>query len=187
MKKLIMTSVAAAFATAFVYGAPTDDVKAAAKKLADAPNYAWTSATEIANSQFPSSPIEGVTEKGGYTVITRSFNGNESKTVRKGDAMALQGREGNWMTRDEMMQQFGGGGGGGGGGRSGRGGRGGFGMFGGGGQTNPAEDAVALAAEAKDLKSEGGAIVGTLGEEAVAQRLAFAAAKAPRRRTPPAP
>lgn len=160
--------------------APADDVKAAAKKLADAPNYAWTRTTEIANSQFPAMPAEGATEKGGYTVTKVTFNENSFLTVRKGEQSVSQDREGNWLTSEERRAQFanrGGGegssktGGSSGGGRSGRGGFTG-GMMGG-GQMNPAEELAALAGQAKNFKSADGALVAELDEAAVAQRLSL--------------
>src|SRR5436190_637328 len=121
MKKFVLPTLAV-FAAAIAQAAPADDVSAAAKKLADAANYGWSSTTEIANSQFPTSPVEGVTEKGGYTVTTRTFNGNTSQTVRKGDKATFQNQEGAWTTLEELQAARGAGGGGGGGGGRGRGG-----------------------------------------------------------------
>lgn len=169
MKTLIIPCVAAAFAASFAFAAPVDDVKAAAKKLSDAPTYAWTQTTENAGGGggFGSGPTSGVSEKNGYTVITREGQNGATQTVRKGEQVVMQGREGQWMTRDEMMAQFGGGQGGQGGGQ--RGGRGG--MFGGG--VNPAEEIVALVDSAKDLKVADGVITGSLPEDTVAQRLSF--------------
>ena len=171
MKKLLLPCLAAAFATTIAQAAPADDIKAAAQKLADAPNYAWTRTTEIANSQFPSMPIEGMTEKGGYTVTTMRFNENSFQTVRKGEQSVSQDREGNWLTSEERRAQFANAGGGGG--TAGRGsGRGGFG-FGGSSQQNPAEEIKTLLDQAKNFKTADGAIVGELSAEAVAQRLTF--------------
>lgn len=163
--------------------APADDVKAAAKKLADAPNYAWTRKTEVANSQFPAMPTEGATEKGGYTVTKVTFNENSFLTVRKGEQSVSQDREGNWLTSEERRAQFASRGSGGGSSKSGatggssgggRSGRGGFtgGMMGG-GQMNPAEELAALAGQAKNFKTADGAVVADLDEAAIAQRLSF--------------
>ena len=154
----------------FSSAAPADDLAAATKKLVDAPNYSWTATTEMANSQFPAMPSEGVAEKGGFSVVTRTFNDNKSQTVRKGTEVVMQNRDGDWVTMEEMRAQFGGGqrGGGGapggGGQRGGGGGGGGRGGFGGGmfgGVANPAEGVAALAAKLKDLKLVDGALVGT--------------------------
>lgn len=148
--------------------APADDLAAAARKLAAAPNYAWTATTEIANAPFPAMPLEGVAEKGGFTVTTRTFNGNTAQTVRKGTAVVMQNRDGEWMTMEEMRAPFAGGAPGGAGGQRG-GGRGGLGggMLGGAG--NPAEIVAALAARIKDLKVADGALVATAsGDDAAA-------------------
>lgn len=178
MKNLLAPCLAVAFATSLLHAAPTDDVAAAAKKLADAPNYGWTVTTEFANSQFPAFPSEGVTDKGGYTVITTSFNGNTRQTVRKGDQFVTQNRDGEWMTLEEMRQQFAGAGGAGGaggaaGGAGRAGGRGGFGMFGGGAQQDFAKDVANLAGKIKDAKVADGAIVGTLSPDDAASLLTF--------------
>lgn len=172
MKTPLLPCLAAALATAVLHAAPADDIKAAAQKLAGAPSYAWTRTTEIANSQFPSMPSEGVTEKNGYTVTTVRFNENSFQTVRKGEQSVSQDREGNWLTAEERRAQFQNAGGGGGTGGRGAG-RGGFGFFGGGAQPNPAEEIATLVGQAKNLKSADGAIVGELSEEAVTQRLSF--------------
>jgi hypothetical protein len=179
MKKLIFSSLAALVAVV-AHAAPADDVSAAAKKLADAPNYAWTRTQEVANSQFNFGPSEGATEKDGFTVTKASFNGNDIVTARKGDQRVTKGQDGNWLTPEELRAQFqGGGGGNGGGGRGGRGG--GF----GGGQQNPAEELAALVGQTKDLKATDGIITGTLSEEAVAPRLSLGGGRGGQ--TPPAP
>lgn len=172
--KSLLTLIAVGLATVIARGAPADDVSAAAKKLADAPNYSWTATTQNngggggggGGRGFGAGPVSGKTEKGGYTLTSRKFQDNEIQTLRKGDQFATQNfQSGEWQSPEEMRAAFGGGGGGAGGGRGGRGG--GFGAN----QTNPAEDAVALAEAAKDLKVVDGAIVGTLSSEAVGPRL----------------
>lgn len=157
--------------SASAFAAPSDDLTAAAKKLADASNYAWTTTTEMGDNSFP---VDGVTEKGGYTVITRSFNGNSTQTVRKGTEVVTQNRDGDWMSAEEQRAQFaqrgGGGGGKGGGGGGGGAGRGfGGGMFGGGGGAAiPAEALANYAAKVKDIKVEEGALVVTAKDEEAA-------------------
>lgn len=195
MKNLILPCLAVAFATSFLQAAPADDVKAAAKKLAEAPNYTWTSSTQSAGGGggFGGGSLTGVTEKDGYTLTTRETQNGAFQTARKGDQVAMQDfQTGEWMSAEEMQQQFGNRGGGGGGnaantaGKEGdrkegdrkegdrkggaRGGQRG-GMFG--AQPNPAEEIVTLVNGAKDLKADEGVIVGTLSEEAVTQRLSF--------------
>jgi len=162
---------------ASLYAGPSDDVAAAVKKLADAPNYSWTTTMEIANSQFPAMPSEGVADKFGFSIVTRSFNGNTSQTVRKGEEVVMQNRDGDWVTMEEMRAQFGGGNRGGGqggqgtqgGGNRGGSGRGfGGGLFGGGGNL-PAVTAAHFATGLKNLKVDGDVITGTAsGDEASA-------------------
>jgi hypothetical protein len=175
MNKLMLPCIAAATAVSIAFAAPADDVSAAAKKLADAANYSWT--TTIANADgggggggFGGGPSSGKTVKGGVTITTRTGPNGETQNIRQGDKMVMQNQEGAWVTQEELMAQFGGGQGGapGGGGRGG--GRGGFG-FGGAGAVNPAEDVMALVGQAKDFKAADGAIVGTLTPEGVAPRL----------------
>lgn len=167
MKKLLAPCIAV-LATAISYAAPADDVAAAAKKLADAPNYSWTRTQEVANAPFPSSPTTGMTEKGGYTVTTSAFGDMETVTIRKGEqTVSKGGQDTDFMTQQERMEQFQAAGGPPGGGRGGFGG--GFG--GGGAQLNPAEDLAALVTQAKNLKVADGAIVGDLAPEGVNARL----------------
>src|SRR6185503_21060923 len=76
MKKLLVPCIVAAFGSAISYAAPADDVTAAAKKLADAPNYSWSQT--IANAGggggggFGGGPTAGRTEKGGVTLDRKS-------------------------------------------------------------------------------------------------------------------
>ncbi|MBI5693292.1 MAG: hypothetical protein HZC55_24705 [Verrucomicrobia bacterium] len=180
MKHPALSGLALTLAAAFAHAGPSEDLTAAAAKVAAAPSYAWTVTMEFANSQFPAVPVQGVTEKGGCTLTTMTFNGNTRQTVRQGENVVTQNREGEWMTMEELRQQFapnsGGGGAGGatGGGQGGRGaGRGGFGLLGGGGMREPARDAQQLAGKLRDLKIADGAITGDLAAEDAAGLLAF--------------
>jgi len=175
MKKLILPCIVAVTTASIAFAAPADDVKAAAKKLADASNYSWTQTTENAGGGggggFGGGPSSGKTEKGGVTITTRTGPNGETQTIRKGEKTVLQNQDGEWVTMEEMMAQFGGGQGGPppGGGQGGRGGgRGGFGF---GGGAIPADDIVAIVDQAKDLKVADGAITGSLTDEGVTQRL----------------
>lgn len=161
MKQILASCLVAALATAYAYAGPVDDVKAAAKKLGDATNYSWSAKMENANGGgFGAGTATGVTEKGGCTVFTREFNGTTMQSVRKGDAVVLQNMEGAWVTREEMMQQFGGGG---------RPARGGFFDV----QT-PAESLVSLAeGAAADLTATDGVYSGSLSTEEAAKLMTF--------------
>ena len=91
MKRILLPYFAFAATVSMAVAAPGDDVKAAAKKLADASNYSWSSTTQSAGGGgggrggFGGGPMSAVTEKGGYTVVTREFNGNAMQTVRMGE------------------------------------------------------------------------------------------------------
>jgi hypothetical protein len=169
MKNLIVPCLAV-FSAAICYAAPADDVRAAVKKLADAPNYSWSTTVQNAGGAggggrgggFGGGPQSGVAEKDGFAVITRETQNGPSQTVRKGEKVVLQNQENQWVTPEEFMAAFGGGGG--------RGGGAGGALFGG---TLPADDLNALAAAATDLTAADGVISGKLNAEATAQRLAF--------------
>jgi hypothetical protein len=169
MKNLIVPCLVV-FSAAICQAAPADDVKAAAKKLADAPNYSWSTTTQNAGGGgggrggFGGGPQSGVVEKDGFAVITRETQNGSSQTVRKGEKVVTQNMEGQWVTPEELFAAFGGGGGGG------RGGGAGGGLFGG---NLPADDLNALAAAATDLTAADGVISGKLNAEATTQRLSF--------------
>ena len=155
--------------------------------MADAPNYSWSTTTANAGGQgggggFGAGAVSGKAEKGGVVITTRETPNGSMQVITKGDKVVMQNQEGAWVTREEMMAQFGGGGGGGGpqggpppaggapGGANRGGGRGGFGFGGGAG---PAVDVGTLVDSAKDLKAADGVISGDLTAEAVGQRLSF--------------
>lgn len=83
---------------------PKDTVKAAAKKLADKPNYSWKTTTEMgeaaANSRFRPGPTEGKTEKGGLTCLSMTRGEMTLEAVMKGAKSAIKTDEG-WMTPEE--------------------------------------------------------------------------------------
>jgi hypothetical protein len=171
MKTLVLTCTVTALAAALCAAAPTDDVKAAAKKLADKTNYSWTSKSEMPGSQFTPPTTEGKTEKGGYTVITQKRDENVTQAVLKGDKGVLKTDEG-WKTADELGQP--------GGGRGGMMGR----ML-----LNtkpPADDVESLVGKVKDLKAADGAISGDLTEQGAQELLRFRRPRAGQEGPPPA-
>lgn len=87
---------------------PKEDLAAAIDKIFNAPTYAWTATTEMANAPFPGAKSEGVAEKDGYTVVTRTMNGTTTQSVAKGNRLVTRNREGDWLTPDEMRARFGG-------------------------------------------------------------------------------
>ena len=79
-----------------------DDVKAAADKLSNAPNYSWT--TTIKNNvenpppggRFGGGPIEGKTEKGGVTWFSMKQGDNTFEAATKGEKFAMKLKD-QWM------------------------------------------------------------------------------------------
>ncbi len=88
---------------------PKEELAAAIDKIFNASTYAWVASTEMANAPFPSAKSEGVAEKDGYTVVTRTMNGTTTQSVAKGNRLVTQNRDGDWLTPDEMRARFGGG------------------------------------------------------------------------------
>src|SRR5258708_26738713 len=82
--------------------AESDDVKAAAKKLADHANYSWRTTVVVPEgSRFKPGPTEGKTEKDGYTFLSMTMNDNTIEAVLKGDKGAARMEEG-WQSLTEM-------------------------------------------------------------------------------------
>jgi hypothetical protein len=85
-----------------------DDVTAAATKLSDASNYSWKSASESAGGGGGGGggrgggPVEGKTEKGGFTVLSMARGDNTFQVIIKGDKVVMQNRDGDWQTGEEM-------------------------------------------------------------------------------------
>jgi hypothetical protein len=83
--------------------APVDEIKAAAKSLAEEPNYSWTSTYTVpAGSQFRPGPSEGKTEKDGLTHVTMRFGDNDMQVARKGEKAAVTNRDGIWESAAEL-------------------------------------------------------------------------------------
>ena len=165
MKRNVLFSTMALVAGSLLAAdsSPKDDVKSAAKKLADKANYSWKTTVAVPeDSPFKPGPTEGKTEKGGYTYVTMSFGENQMEAAMKGEKRAIKGQEG-WQTTEEMAAAGGAGGAGGGRGRGG--------MFR--NYTAPAQQAEELVGKVKDLKSADGVYSGDLTEEGAKSLLAF--------------
>ena len=76
------------------------DVESAAKKLADASGYAWTSTTE---GGFGGGTSEGKAEKDGFTRVSMTFANNTVEVVKKGDKGAVKMEDG-WKSFDEAAE-----------------------------------------------------------------------------------
>jgi hypothetical protein len=77
------------------------DVEAAAKKLADAPSYAWTQKTE---GGFGGGTAEGKAEKDGFTFVSMTLFNNDVEIVKKGDKGAVKLEDG-WKSVEELAAE----------------------------------------------------------------------------------
>ncbi len=140
--------------------AESDDVKAAAKKLADQSNYSWRTTVVVPEgSRFKPGPTEGKTEKGGFTFLSMTMNDNMIEAVLKGDKGAAKMEEG-WQSLTEMAADS----------------QPGPGTFMARRLSNyktPAVEAEDLAGKTKELKKDGDAYSADLTEEGAKGLLSF--------------
>lgn len=110
MRGILFGTVALLATSALAAEAGQDDVKAAAKKLADADSYSWKQNSENAGGgRGPGAgPTEGKTEKDGYTYLKMTRGDNTVEVVMKGEKAAIKTEDG-WKTTEEAAQDNGGG------------------------------------------------------------------------------
>jgi hypothetical protein len=160
MRKQITLGIAALLATSMLAAGTQDDVKSAAKKLADAGGYAWKATTEMgggAGGGRFGGPTEGKTVKDGTVCLMMTRGDNTTEAFLKGEKGAIKTQDG-WQSLAELSEGDGGGGGG---------------QRGAGrwmartltAYKTPAAEAGELAGKVKELKKEGDAYVGQLTEE----------------------
>jgi len=138
---------------------PKDEIAAAAKKLAQQPNYSWKTTFVVPEgTQFRPGPREGKSEKDGCTFVKMSFGDNTMQFVIKGDKAAILNREGSWQLASELANAEG----------PGR-----FLAMFARSITTPAAQAAHLASSAKELKKEGDVYSGDLSEEGAKSELTF--------------
>ncbi|MBX3747739.1 MAG: hypothetical protein KF833_20720 [Verrucomicrobiae bacterium] len=94
------------------FAGPKEDIQAALGRLAEAPNYAWTTRTQVEGSQFQSSDIHGKAQKEGWAVVTQERDGTRTVAVFKGENGVVQA-DGAWHSAEDLRGQRQGGGGGG--------------------------------------------------------------------------
>ena len=111
MKSLI--ACATLLAAASLLAADKDDVTSAAKKLADADNYSWTTKVETGQNEIP--PAHSKTQKDGLIWTELAMRDNTSEAFVKGGKGVMKTDDG-WQTVDLTAAPARGGGGGGGGG-----------------------------------------------------------------------
>lgn len=161
--KRLLTPFFVLAASALCLADAKQDVKTAAQKLADAPNYTWTTSTEMANSQFGASKITGKALKGSFALITSERDGNVTTAVVKGEKGVLKTDDG-WKTAEDLRNAGGGGGGGGG-----RGMRGAMLLR----TRPPADDVLKMVDKVGELKSADGVISGDLTEAGAKELMSF--------------
>ena len=94
-----------------------DEVKSAAKKLADAGSYSWKSSSQNAGGGgggggrgrggFGGGPREGKISKDGVASISMTAGQNTTEAFVKGDKVVVKNREGVWQTLAEMTANAG--------------------------------------------------------------------------------
>lgn len=171
MNRTIAFSAAFTLAASLLAADAKEEVKAAAKKLADASGYSWKATTEMGGGgggggggRF-GGPTEGKTLKDGTICLVMTRGENTFEAFKKGEKGAFKTQDG-WQSLADATA--GGGGGGGGQGNPGR--------FMGRTIQNykaPAEEAADMAAKVKALKKEGDAWVGELTEEGAKSFMTF--------------
>src|SRR5437870_13408033 len=80
-----------------------EEVINAAKKLGEQPNYSWKTTVVVPESaQFKPGPIEGKTEKDGFTYLKMSIGENQAEGVIQGDKTAVTNQDGEWQSASEL-------------------------------------------------------------------------------------
>jgi hypothetical protein len=167
MVRNILLSAAFLLTSTIVYADAKDDVQSAAKKLADSPNYTWKTSSEGGQGNRGGGSTQGKADKDGTVYLTIERGNNTMEGFAKGDKGAVKLQDG-WKSLEEAGSADAGGGGGQGRGNPGRMMAGMLKNF-----RGPAQLAQDLAGKTTDLKSEDGAITGTLSEEGVKDLMAF--------------
>ena len=138
---------------------PKDDVISAAKKLGEKANYSWKATVVVPEgARFRPGPMDGKTEKDGFTVVSGTFGDTTWELVRKGDKAALNTPDGGWESLAEMEKDEG----------AGRFRAAMVRSF-----RVPATEAAESAPTAKELKKDGDTYSGALTEEGAKALLTF--------------
>jgi hypothetical protein len=138
---------------------PKQDVIGAAKNLGDKANYSWkTTVTVPEGTQFRPGPIEGKTEKDGFTILNITVRDNTRQAVLKGNKGAVTDQDGAWQSLADQENSEG---------------RGRFLAMMVRNFKAPAAQAVELASGAKELNKEGDVYAGQLTEDAAKTLLRF--------------
>jgi len=100
--RLVLVFTAAQMCFTAIPG-PIDDVRAAVEQLNAAPNYSWKTVTssKVASSISRRSPIEGQTEREGYTYFRFVLEGNAVEAAFQGTKAAIR-TEAEWESDREL-------------------------------------------------------------------------------------
>jgi len=165
MKTTLLLSLTALVALPAWTADLSDEVKAAARKLADKPNYSWSAKVETAQQgqgRGFGAPPSGKTEKDGYTLLTYTMGERTVEAVRKGDKVAVKSGD-EWKSAEELAADSG----------DGAGNRQRF-MGRMVQQAKlPASDAQELVGHVKDLKKDGDSYSATLTADGIKQMFSF--------------
>jgi hypothetical protein len=102
LKRVVLGVVSVlALSAVSVHADPKDDIKTAVQKLADSPNYSWSTAIQ---GGFGRGPREGKTQKDGYTSLTMQMRDNSVDIIFKGDKAAIKTDSG-WKSATELMAE----------------------------------------------------------------------------------
>ncbi len=162
MKTNILFGTVALVAGSLIAADSKDDVKSAAKQLADKSNYSWKTTVESTGGgggRGRPGPTEGKTEKDGFTVLAITRGDNTIEAVLKGGKGAVKTQDG-WKSLSEAADE----------------GQGNAGRFFARMLQNykvPAAQAEDLASKAKELKKTDDAYAGELTEEGAKELFTF--------------
>ena len=82
---------------------PKEAVTTAAKKLEEVGNYTWKTTTVVPETaRFKPGPIDGKTEKDGFTYVTLSMGDTLSEIALKGEKSVVTNTEGDWLPASEL-------------------------------------------------------------------------------------
>lgn len=105
MKRQILFSAAIMLAGSLLAAdsSPKDDIANAGKKLAEKPNYSWKATVVVPEgAQYRPGPMEGKTEKDGFTWVSISYGDNTTQFILKGEKAAITKPDGGWQSLAEM-------------------------------------------------------------------------------------
>jgi hypothetical protein len=99
LQRIIMMTISlVAFSALVARADPKDDIQAALQKLADSPNYSWTTTIE---GGFGRGPQEGKTQKDGLTWLSIQMRDNSYEILARDGKVAIKTPDG-WKTASEI-------------------------------------------------------------------------------------